>query len=377
MKIIYCYPNIEYRGGIERVIANKANYLVQHNCEVCIVTTDQRGRPNAFPLDERVKCYDLDINYSLNWNRPFLKKIYHYFMDRWKHKRRLASFLKEQKPDIVVSAFRQEETILPQLKDGSKKIVEFHFSRVFFDYSYRKGWHGYLDKYHYARMVSAIKKYDKFILLTHEDEVNWKGYNNIEVIPNAQSFQCEQPAPLEQPRAIAVGRYVFQKGFDRLIEAWKIVHQRTKGWTLHIVGDGELRNELQAQIDSSGLKNVVFLDGISTQIKEEYVKSSFLVCTSHFEGLPMMMLEAESAGLPIVSFACPCGPRDLIKDGDNGFLVSDGDIEGLAERIIYLIEHPQERKEMGRKAFEYAGNFSQEKVMAQWMALFDRLVKQG
>lgn len=377
MKIIYCYPNIEYRGGIERVIANKANYLVQHNCEVCIVTTDQRGRPNAFPLDERVKCYDLDINYSLNWNRPFLKKIYHYFMDRWKHKRRLASFLKEQKPDIVVSAFRQEETILPQLKDGSKKIVEFHFSRVFFDYSYRKCWHGYLDKYHYARMVSAIKKYDKFILLTHEDEVNWKGYNNIEVIPNAQSFQCEQPAPLEQPRAIAVGRYVFQKGFDRLIEAWKIVHQRTEGWTLHLVGDGELRNELQAQIDSSGLRNVVFLDGISTQIKEEYLKSSFLVCTSRFEGFGMMMLEAESVGLPVVSFACPCGPRDLIKDGENGFLVPNGDIDGLAERIIYLIEHPQERKEMGRKAFEYAGNFSQEKVMAQWMALFDRLVKQG
>ena len=110
---------------------------------------------------------------------------------------------------------------------------------------------------------------------------------------------------------------------------------------------------------------------------QEYLKSSFLVCTSRFEGFGMMMLEAESVGLPVVSFACPCGPRDLIKDGDNGFLVSDGDIEGLAERIIYLIEHPQERKEMGRKAFEYAGNFSQEKVMAQWMALFDRLVKQG
>lgn len=162
-----------------------------------------------------------------------------------------------------------------------------------------------------------------------------------------------------------------------MIEAWKIVHQRTEGWTLHLVGDGELRNELQAQIDSSGLRNVVFLDGISTQIKEEYLKSSFLVCTSRFEGFGMMMLEAESVGLPVVSFACPCGPRDLIKDGENGFLVPNGDIDGLAERIIYLIEHPQERKEMGRKAFEYAGNFSQEKVMAQWMALFDRLVKQG
>lgn len=373
MKIVYCYPGMHYCGGIERVIVNKANYLVQHNYEVSIVTTDQQGRPSAFPLDKRVKCCDLGINYSLNWNRSFVKKVYHYFYDYVKHKRSLTAFLEKEKPDIVVSLFREEETILPRIKDGSKKIVEFHFSRAFFNYSYRSGWRGYLDRYRYAKMLSAIREYDKFIILTQEDKPNWKNFKNIEVIPNASTFKCKDLALLESKKVIAVGRYVFQKGFNRLIQAWSLVDKEEKGWTLHIIGEGDLKNDLQRQINDLGLSHSVFLEGNSTNIQSEYLNASILVMSSVYEGLPMIMLEAMSCGLPVVSFTFPCGPRDLIVDGENGFLVPDGDIEGLANKLLYLIKHANERKEMGRKAYLNTENFSEEKIMNRWITLFNEL----
>ena len=147
--------------------------------------------------------------------------------------------------------------------------------------------------------------------------------------------------------------------------------------TLHLLGDGKERENLQAQINRLGLQDRVFLDGIKSNIQDEYRDASFLVSSSRWEGFPMVILEAESTGIPVIAFDCPCGPSDLIADGENGFLVADGDIDKLADRIIYLIEHSGKRKEMGRKAFESARKYSQENVIKMWTDLFDELSAKG
>ena len=224
-------------------------------------------------------------------------------------------------------------------------------------------------------MHASLKHYDKFVLLTQEDAQNWKGLHNIKVIPNSCAFQYPVPASLENKKVIGVGRYSYEKGFDRLIKAWSIVNKKTEGWELHLIGEGELRNELQELINELGLHQTAFLDGFSSNIQNEYPDASIFVLSSTNEGFPLSLLEAQAAGLPLISFACPCGPRDLITDGENGYLVRDGDIEGLADRIIDLIEHPEKRKEMGRKAFEHAKNFTEENVMKKWTDLFDELLK--
>ena len=109
-------------------------------------------------------------------------------------------------------------------------------------------------------------------------------------------------------------------------------------------------------------------------MKEEYLDASLFVLSSRYEGFGMVLLEAMSCGVPVVSFDCPCGPKDLISDGENGYLVEDGDIEKLADRIVYLIRHPEKRKEMGAMAYKRSADYSEDKIMKQWMELFNEVL---
>lgn len=375
MKIVYCMFGFFNKGGIERVISNKANYLVLQGHEVHIVTTDQKERPLAFPLNPKVKFHDLEINYSLRPHSSYYSKIHCYLHNSNFHKVRLKKLLEELKADIVISTFENETYLLPKIKDGSKKIVEFHYTYFMFKIrKNRKGILGVFDRYLEWKKLQAMKKYDRLVVLTNEDKANWKGYNNIEVISNAQTFQCKQPSLLENNKVIAVGRYSYEKGFDRLIKAWDIINKEIKGWTLHIIGDGGCREALQNQINELGLNRCVFLDGFKSNMKEEYLDASLFVLSSRYEGFGMVLLEAMSCGVPAVSFDCPCGPKDLITDGENGYLVEDDDIEKLADRIVYLIRHPEKRKEMGTMAYKRSADYSEDKIMKQWMELFNEVL---
>jgi len=174
--------------------------------------------------------------------------------------------------------------------------------------------------------------------------------------------------------AIAVGRYEYQKAFDELIRVWSIVNKVHPEWRLNIFGEGSQKEYLQGLIGELGLSEVVKLHPSTKDIRNEYLKSSFLVMTSVFEGLPMTLLEAQVLGLPMVSYACKCGPRDIIRDGENGFLIENRDRSEMVKRIIELIENEELRKRMGRKSVEYSETFSREKVMSKWIDLFNRLI---
>ena len=373
MKVAYCILGTFSSGGAERVLANKVNALVKRGVEVYIITTDQAGRKPFYTF----QCYDLDINYMSRRNPFYWQKAYHYWDNIRKHKQRLKALLKRLQVDITISMNGFETSLLPDIQDGSKKILEFHIDYAFFQFSKRKGLKGLFDEYIIQRTLFAIKKYNRFIILTHEDAVNWSRYKDIlEIIPNARTFDNEQStALLENKKVLAVGRYTHQKGFERLIQAWSIVNKTIKDWTLHIVGEGELQQTLQCQIDELNLLDSVFLDGPSSYIQEKYLESSILALSSYHEGLPMVILEAESLGVPVVSFACPCGPRDIIRDEEDGFLVPNGDVQQLADRLMELMKDETKRKEMGRKAFLNSRRFSEEAIMDKWMDLFNQLTK--
>lgn len=138
-----------------------------------------------------------------------------------------------------------------------------------------------------------------------------------------------------------------------------------------------MRSQLENQIRQSGLQTSVFLEGSSKTIHEEYARSSIFVLTSKSEGFSLAILEAISEGLPVVSFDCPCGPKDLIDDGVNGFLVENGDIEGLADKLLLLMNDETLRRRMGDKAYESSKRYLPDVVMQQWMHLFDSLVKRS
>lgn len=377
MKIIYCICATYNPGGMERVLLNKVVWLKAHtDWEIVVVTTDQKQRPTFYPFPKDVRMIDLGINYSDDNAKNPVEKIAGYLRKRRKHRKALAALLQKEMADIVVSLYPSESSFLPSIKDGSKKVLELHFNKLFRLQYNRKGLLGLIDRWRTKQDERLVRKFDKFVVLTHEDKELWGNLHNIEVTPNAALFpNIKKQSDVLKHRVIAVGRLDYQKGFDRLIQAWEIVQNTKKysDWQLDIFGQGEWHDMLQQMIDERNLSQVAHLNRPTNAIWEEYSRSSILVMSSNYEGFGMVLVEAMACSVPVVAFACQCGPKDIIQDGVNGLLVKDGDIEGLANAMMRLMENEEERKAMGRNARRVTETYSEASVMKRWMELFNSL----
>ena len=375
MKILYQIHSTYNPGGMERVLLNKVKYLVEkQGWEVVVVTTDQHGRPSFYPFPDSVRMIDLDINYSDDNGKPFLKKLAGYFRRRQEHKTRLEDLLKKERPDVVDCFYPGECSFVPSLKDGSRKVMELHQSKLFHHQYNRSGLMGLADKVRAGMDERLVRRFDRFVVLTEEDRQMWGEMPGIRVIPNAANFIAEKYSDCSAKRVIAVGRLDYQKSFDRLIQVWEKVHQQMPDWRLDIFGQGEWKEMLQNMIDERGLNGTVKLNGPTKNIGQEYSESSMIVMSSHYEGFPMVMIEAMACGLPAVSFDFKCGPRDIIKEGENGLVVKDGDIDGLAKAMMTLMRDDELRRKMGENAKRVVETFSEAKVMDKWVRLYEETI---
>lgn len=376
MKIIYCTHSVCNPGGMERVLVNKVTYLVEKlHWDVSIVTTDQKNRPAFYPLPEGVRMTDLGINYSDDNVKHPIGKIFGYLLKRRTHRKRLTELLMREKADIVVSLYPSESSFIPLIKDGSRKVLELHFCKFFRLQYGRKGLLGLIDRWRTRQDERIVRKFDRFVVLTHEDKGYWGNLPNIEVIPNAAMHLTCRYADVLQHRVIAVGRLDYQKGFDRLLRTWRMIQQtgRYADWHLDIFGQGEWHDWLQGMIVDWQLSDTVCIHRPTERIGEKYAASSLLVMSSHYEGFPMVMIEAMAYGLPVVTYDFKCGPKDIIRQGENGLLVREGDIEGLAQAMQRLMDDEPLRLRMGEEAKKVVDTYSEEAVMSQWTALFESL----
>lgn len=361
-KIVYLIAGTYRAAGMERVLADKSGWLASHGWDVTIITTEQKGRCPAYPLHPDIHCIDLDIGYEDNNGLSIWNKAFHYPIRIVRHWHRLSKQLREIRPDICVSMFCSEAWFLPFIHDGSHKVLEVHFSRYKRIQYARKGLWGITDRIRSRFDGFTAKRYERFVVLTEQDAAYWGKMKNLSVIPNPINMTFQQPASPQNHQVIAVGRYTFQKGFDMLIKAWKLID--TKDWTLRIAGQGELDIKDQDNIKT----------GFSDNIASEYLKSSIFALSSRFEGLPMVLLETQAAGLPAVAFDCKCGPRDVLTDGENGFIIPEGDIRSFALALEKLMNDTELRSEMGMRAFTSSRRFSVDTIMEQWKELFEKLL---
>ena len=377
MKIVYCISAMFKSGGIERVIANKVNYLVNYGYEACIITTDQARRPDFFPIDERVERVDLGLNYDQFDELSPWKRYWKTYQLRSQHKARLEAELKRLHADITVSVWRQEASFLPDLKDGSRKILELHSAKATAELMHpaESKLRRFIGRLRVVQQERVAARYDRFVILTHEEKPLWKGFSNLRVIPNALPFSPQKRADVSAKHLIAVGRMEYQKNFPELLQIWSRVVPDFPEWQLHLYGSGWMLDFLKRQAKELGVASQVSFEGAVSDMETAYASSSVYLMTSHYEGLPMVLLEAQSVGLPAVSYMCPSGPRDIITDGKDGFLVGQYDQVAFAERLRTLMQDEELRRSMGQAAEVASHRYDLDVIMPQWLSLFNELVK--
>ena len=332
-----------------------------------------------YHFSEKVDFINLDIDYESTLTLPLWERTLRKSRLTRVHKQKLSKILNEVKPDIVISTFTHEASFLPSIKDGSKKILEFHFCKGHkrkmadaFGFPLLTRFAYYAKCWQEENVI--IPKYDQFVVLTEEDKRDWeKKVPYVKCISNILPFESDGQAVLESKSVIAVGRLDAQKGFDRLIAMWKRVQPYYPDWTLNIYGQGKDELKLKGQINSLGLDEVVRIHRPSRNIKEEYLKSSIFVMTSAYEGLPMTLLEATGLGLPSVCYDFKCGPADVIVDGENGYLIKDGDSDAFIVALKRLMEDVTLRKDMGDNAKRLSKRYSQKVIMQKWIELFNKI----
>lgn len=383
MKIVYFFTSLAHAAGTERMLNVKANYLADIlNYEVTIITYRQFDDPIFFKFSDKIKFIHLNIpdptpelkglNY---WEK---RKKYKHFIQTYRQK--VEDYLYKNPTDIAISMyFGAEHKFLPLIKDGSKKIMEYHFH---FDIApiskkLKAKWSIKNLKMKLQTMLfqRTLNKYDRIIVLTEEDNQEWNKYfNNVINIPNPTTI-----SPIisntEAEKVLAVGRFTNQKGLDYLIDAWAIVHQDFPNWQLNIYGNGELEENLKNQIKHLGLENSITLCPPTKEINHIFSQHSIFALSSRFEGFPLALIEALSSGLPTVAFECKNGPKQMMGNSKlEKFLVPTFDVNLFAEKLKILIQDKNLRKELSEEALKISKRYELDSIMNIWKDTFTKLL---
>lgn len=231
-----------------------------------------------------------------------------------------------------------------------------------------------------ARIRRRYGRLDALVTLTRADLRDYERVLRdrpavLAQIPNAVTRLGGGPSPLTDKTAVTVGRLSYVKGYDLLIRAWAHVAERHPDWTLRIFGNGSRRAKLQESIDKRGLTDRVFLEGSVEDVGAELEKASMFVLSSRREGMPLVILEAMSKGVPVVSYDCPTGPAELITDGHDGLLVKPGKIHAMADAIRAVIEDEELRGRLAAHGLETAAKYDLDVIGARWDELLTTLVE--
>lgn len=377
-KIVFCTPALYSAGGVERVVVVKANYFADKlGYDVTIIVTEGKLRDSFFPISDKVNIINYQLNFEELWRLPFWKKILVYLQKQRLYKKKMKEDLMRIHPDFTISTLRREINFITKIDDGSIKIGELHVNRA----NYRNiGKRNLIKKifaeYWVKSLLCHLRQLDKLIVLTESALCDWSELKNVIKIPDPLPFKIDGKSNLNAKRVISIGRYAYDKGNDLLLRVWSLVEKEVPDWTLDIYGNGE-KEPYQIMIDELGLdQQRCHLYGPIPDVMKEYFSSSIFVLPSRFEGFGLVIVESMACGVPVISFDCENGPRSIISDGENGFLIPPFEIEAFAEKVMLLMKDEELRKMLGDNARRSVSQYNLDKIGIQWKHLFEELTAQ-
>ncbi|MEF9933480.1 MAG: glycosyltransferase [Cetobacterium sp.] len=344
MKIYFLIENYYNIGGREKILEELANDLAKY-CEIIIINIDIDIKKRSLNTD-KIKIIDLEIK-----EKNYIKY--------WKIIKKLNEILENESSGFIVGVGSWNGMLLPLLKNKKiKKISSEHGS-------YRGA----------SLKIKLFRKMtypflDNIISLTEEDLKKYYKKLNKNSLVISNFIEIQDEADLENKIIVFAGRLEKGKGLEDLIEIWRIVESQNKEWVLKVFGDGELRTEIEEKIKLYNLKNIHLL-GFVDDIKDRLKSASLIVLPSYSEGMPMILLEGLSLGIPLISYDCETGPSEIISNEKTGFLVPVGNIQEFSKKIIELIENRELILEMKKNSLETRKKFSKNKIVEKWLEFFN------
>ena len=380
MKIVYIYPIFIHLAGTERVFTDKMNYLAdQMGYDVTLLTYEQGDHPFPFPLSSKVKHVDLNARFFTLYRYTRVVRWYKEWRLSQSLRQRFNRIMTEMSPDIVIAPtyYANVLSMIAQCPTKFVKILESHIDKRFIliNESWRNKNIFQIARSAYYTFVEnrTSKHFDLLVALHKEDADDWARFLKTKVIPNVVHLQDEgKCSDLINKKVIFVGRLIEQKGVFDLLRIWSIVYTKHPDWQLDIYGDGDLRDKLEERISKMNIG--IRLHMPTANIMDKFCDSSIFVLSSIFEPFGLVIVEAMSCGLPVVSFDCPYGPSGIISDGKDGFIIPNRDIQLFADRVCELIESYDLRKKMGALGAKSSQRYSADKIMPQWIHLFETIV---
>lgn len=352
-------------GGAERVMSIMANYWAAKGWKIAILTFDDGTVAPFYYLDSRV--FHLPLGIAENSPNQLMG-----FCNNLKRMQTLRKAISDRKPDVVIS-FMDKTNVLTLLATPGLKVPVVVSERsdprmqTMGQIWEQLRWWSY-------RMATSIVVQSKGVL----DYFNHKIKSSIYIIPNPvlsaiaiPPKKCKFTAKIS---LIAMGRLSEEKRFNILLQAFAKMKDIYPHSMLTIIGEGYLRSELELWRDRLELTDRVYLPGRVKNPYEYLKQADIFVMSSHYEGFPNALCEAMACGLPVISTDCPSGPREIIRDGIDGILVPNGDVDALAMAMERLISDEAERKRLAARAPEVTERFSLEKVMVMWEKLLEKVV---
>lgn len=360
MKLLYITNGITGVGGLERVLSIKTAYMVEHfGYEVNFLTLNELGEKPFYDFHHDIKFHSINVEGNpISYITSYLNGI---------HKQ-----INIIQPDkIIVCDDGLKAFFLPIVFRKHKFLYERHVSNKITFQNTSSFIRKTFANFQLFLMNHLSKRFEYFIVLNEGNKKEWKYQKNIKVIGNPISFFPKQTALLNNHKAIAVGKQSYQKNYERMINLWAKVVQDFPNWELHIYGKEDEKLKLRSLIEDLKMSDNVYLHAPVSDIKEKYLESSIFLMTSRFEGMPMVMLEAMACGLPLLSFDSPHGPRELIENGCNGFLIPYNDDEKWIEKAKYIISTQENRNVIGDNSRKLSMEYNIPKVMEKWKRILD------
>jgi glycosyltransferase involved in cell wall biosynthesis len=375
MRIVYVTDSLAICGGIERVLTDKMNYLTNdYGYDVVLMTLYQGPHKFPFVPTGGIEHFDINVRFNVQYEYRGLSRFY----KRWKLEKqiihRLTSAISELKPDVLVCVKYEYADLLCAIKGDIPLVVESH--TLCNAEKIEKT--SFFRKMHMCKVKRRIRSADVLVALTDGDANDWRRINqNVFVIPNVVYLNENTSfSTCNSKSIIFVGRLSKQKNISVLLDIWKKVNLANPDWVLHIYGEkGDIEDCVFDRLLMAKSIGIVIHEPVRKQMIEEYKKHSILVLTSIFEPFGLVLPEAMSCGLPIVSFDCPYGPADIITDGVDGFLIKNRDVNEFAGRVCQLIEDRELRVRMGQAAVKSAQRYRADLIMPKWKDLFERLCR--